>query len=216
MIACGQTEFSSLTAAQDTVQSLRTQPDFRHIQFRFLSVEATAQGSRTFLPCSYGNLFGVWAGCQGSARCLYEVITGSTSCHLFLDLECKAPYSIDELNQAVLDIVAAADTLLAALLNPPISVRSEDWLELDATVHHKFSRHLILQLPGFVFPDISTVGRFVIDSLLPALNRVACDLVDTGIYNSNRQFRTYGSSKFADPSRPLRLSTRWGWEASFT
>jgi hypothetical protein len=143
------------------------------------------------------------------------VIQGGQPCHLFLDLEREGEGRADPaLDAAVGTIIAAVTAHLQPLLPPNAVPRSHHWLELDASSARKFSRHLVLQLPGVYFTDILAVGAFVRGRVVPSLP--CSGLVDTSIYNNNRSFRTYGSCKYSDTSRPLRLFTRRGFGLSIS
>lgn len=120
--------------------------------WRVLCEEVAAiNGQRQFLTCHHSDIVGVWATRPGKHCCLYEVIPSNTPCHLFLDLEFDKFLNASVDGDAAVDIVidkvnSLVDHLLpqaAAALN-----RHLWWTELDATSTAKFSRHLILHIPG--------------------------------------------------------------------
>lgn len=80
------------------------------------------------------------------------------------------------------------------------------WLfEMDSCTPEKFSRHLIIRIPGRAWPSNGVVGAFVnnltgapgFEGLMverPGGGARTC-LVDLGVYTRNRHFRLLGSSK---------------------
>jgi hypothetical protein len=101
---------------------------------------------------------------------------------------------------------------------------SPKWVvELDSSSDKKFSRHVIVRMPGSAFLDNSQVGIFVGEMVklantrrktLPYYNIMfvqkggeECCFIDMGVYSRNRAFRLYLSSK-AGKNVPLVVAPR--------
>jgi hypothetical protein len=182
-------------------------------------------GRRQFVACSFDDIFSIWSTTPGAHRCMYEIVPAAAPCHLFMDLEYCKFLNPDIDPAAMTDVITATcEQLLGSMLPSPPPAEAYQWVELDASSAAKFSRHLTLQVDGWYFQDILHCGSFVKDRLMPALashqatsaihmegdNFCTVPVVDISIYNINRQFRMYGSSKYRDPLRPLVLSKRFG------
>lgn len=128
----------------------------------------------------------------------YEILRDDFPCHLYFDLEYpKGP----TLNENV-DGDAMVDTLLSIMRKRldedfGLSVDDTDIYELDSTTLQKFSRHLIIKIPGHAFSNNVAVGDFVsqvcADSgsslLIHTKDGSEAYFVDTAVYTKNRLFR---------------------------
>ncbi|KAK9846112.1 hypothetical protein WJX84_012061, partial [Apatococcus fuscideae] len=161
------------------------------------------------------------------------VIWGERPCHLYFDLEyniaCNPEASGDQLVERLLQLVAhhCWQTWGFEL--------QEDWiLELDSSTAVKFSRHVILQIPGHAFASCYMISRFVTailaspeaqslmlikEAAAGSAARSFASLVDTAVYTKNRHFRMLGCSKGGKSAMLLphpRYATRPGHGLSYT
>jgi hypothetical protein len=186
---------------------------------------------RQFLAASFAAL---WRrgrfGCVGLApgRHVYEVLREGRPCHLYFDLEfvpaANPNLDGDALVDALVALVGAdARARWGCALDPAAHV-----LEADSSTPDKWSRHLLVRLPGGVaFRDGQAVGRYVAELLAHGAAdalRVrkaggsgggrgggAADwtwVVDTAVYTRHRHFRTLLSSKFGKAA-PLMPTHRF-------
>lgn len=115
------------------------------------------------------------------------------------------------------DGVKAVDSTLSllkdALLHKFGLEMQDDWvIELDSSSSTKFSRHIILLIPGKIFANNAHIGAFIYELCDHAKNNLESDprcqelfvqkgentstlFIDTGVYTRNRAFRLYLSSK---------------------
>ncbi|CAM9241375.1 unnamed protein product [Sphacelaria rigidula] len=99
---------------------------------------------------------------------VYEIIREGMPCRMYFDLEFTRACNVGLDGEA---LVRAWINVVAGKLQQDfgISVGKTDFLDLDSSTAKKFSRHLIVHLPGDqLFADNSHVGRFV--------NTLAADL----------------------------------------
>lgn len=128
----------------------------------------------------------------------YEILRTDFPCHLYFDLEYS---TCDNLN-ANCDGDALVDTLLDVTRarmkkDFDLLIYDEDIYELDSTSAQKFSRHLIIKVPGYAFYSSVVVGEFVsqicADSgtslLVQTKDGRQTYFVDTAVYTKNRLFR---------------------------
>lgn len=149
-------------------------------------------GSRRFLATHVDAMLDTCMRAHPRARSFYEIIRADTPCHLYLDLEFRRSAALNahvdgEVLTAVL-LHRVADALAAAFAVPP--PRAADVVHLESSTADKFSRHVIVRLPGPdgssgdrdggpMFRDTAAAGRFVV-SLAERLaaERAADPLVD--------------------------------------
>jgi hypothetical protein len=170
--------------------------------WRALSFETNASGSRRFVACRW-NAFEARYLAQAfpAKRHWYEIIRQDSACRLYFDLEystIKHPLVDPEACTAawifVVQFVMERDFGL--------SISRKNILELESSTPEKFSRHLIVHLPGGVlFATNRHAGRFARAVAVEAKNRNFCWLGDTciadlAVYTRNRCFRLFLSSKF--------------------
>lgn len=148
-------------------------------------------------------------------RCTYEVIPQNSMCKLYFDLEFSKTNNPEASGLEMVDaLLKASFFAFNEMYN--INVTEEDVLILDATTPTKFSQHLIYVIPGCAFQNNIHVGNFVrhIVGLLkekkvPEIGEEQMEKLfvkndrgdstsfcDLAVYNKNRNFRMFLSSKF--------------------
>jgi hypothetical protein len=181
-------------------------------RLRIFSVESGPQGRRRFLATSYAELWRRYRDLPPPHRHHYEIIRQGYPCHLYLDLEFDAAANPGRDGQAAVDaVLSLLREALAARLR--LALRDEWVLELDSTTEAKFSRHVVVRLPGAAFASNAHVGAVVREMCAAAAARKGDDprcaalwvagrggsgeacVVDTGVYTRNRAFRLHLSSK---------------------
>ena len=140
----------------------------------------------------------------------YEVIREGRPCHLYFDLEFARNSALN------FNMDVDGDGLVDALLHHVGAILLRNWglkldpqtqvYELDSCTAEKFSRHLIVRLPGHAFYNNLAIGHFVSQVLLaagtelnilknPPTSEERVPFVDTAVYTKNRHFRLVYSSK---------------------
>jgi len=197
----------------------------------FFSREEHGSGSRRFGAATAEEFWRRYAACAAGERHAYELVREMEACHLYFDLEFSVAAN------AGVDGVACVDALLDVLSSSlprrlGVSLESCTAVELDSSTAAKFSRHLVLRLPGgLAFRSAAAAGAFVravweedvaakrsSDARADALfvRKCAedasrdCAFVDLCVYSRNRAFRLYLSSKAGKEAR--LLPTRRSWE----
>ncbi|DBB12653.1 hypothetical protein WJX82_001501 [Trebouxia sp. C0006] len=171
------------------------------------SVEHDSTGRRSFLVSTHDGFWKRYQDMLPDHRHYYEIIQESCSCHLYFDLEFQKAFNTNVNGQSMVDHLLA---LVAQQLQAAFGIDFDPaWvMELESDAPHKFSRHLIIQIPGRAFANNLHVGAFVndvcttavdsqsgISSLQVAKEGGTSAIVDTGVYTRNRAFRLYLSSK---------------------
>ncbi|KAL4557033.1 hypothetical protein LXL04_035203 [Taraxacum kok-saghyz] len=147
----------------------------------------------------------------------YEVIQEGSPCHLYFDLEFNIKENAEKNGDEMVDILISIT--FEALFDKYSIEGDTNWVvELDSSTNDKFSRHLIIRLPGVAFKDNSHVGAFVTEICTRIHNARGKDkrfenlfiskdtntnsvdvprhlFVDTAVYSRNRCFRLHLSSK---------------------
>ncbi|KAK9826250.1 hypothetical protein WJX74_002799 [Apatococcus lobatus] len=188
---------------------------------------------RQFLAASQQALWQRYRRCAPQERHWYEVIWGDRPCHLYFDLEfitaCNPKANGNALVEHLLHSVAQHIRQIWGY------ELQQDWvLELDSSTPTKFSRHVVIQIPGCAFASCQMVGNFVTSLLaspeaqaLMLVKEIATDsagrtsfasLVDTAVYTKNRHFRMLGCSKGGKTAMLLphaRYATRPGHGLSY-
>lgn len=134
----------------------------------------------------------------------YEILRARFPCHLYFDLE----YPKHESLNADVDGDALVDRLIEYTrarmkTDFDLAILDGDIYELDSTTDQKFSRHLIIKVPGYAFYSSYVAGEFVRQvcadsgSSLLVKNRDGSTtyFVDTAVYTNNRLFRLAYSCK---------------------
>lgn len=171
--------------------------------------------------CPLSKAWSEMKGCEDQSKMhWYEVIREGFPCHMYFDLEYpKAP----GLNEG-LDDDALVDTLLGFVRKRlrddfDLELCEDRIYELDSTTERKFSRHLIVQVPGYAFYNVEHVGYFVqqvcADSGNKLLLRQNLDsdrmgyVVDTAVYTKNRLFRLAYNCKCGGTGQTLQPTQRF-------
>lgn len=183
---------------------------------------------RKFLAASYPAFLRRYLSPIAAAtggRHVYEVLRESRPCHAYFDVEFAKHANPNADGDAMVDaLVAAVRAELAALVGESAATAALV-LESDSSTAAKFSRHLLLRLPGkLAFRDNAAVGRLLGEALsrdgAAARLRVAKAessnggggspfqnnhrraapaastwVADTAVYTKNRHFRVLLSSK---------------------
>ena len=167
-------------------------------------------------------------------RHYYEIIRQGWPCHLYLDLEYSIAANPDKNGPEAVDAVLR---LLREVFAERHNLKLEDrWvLELDSSSETKFSRHLIVCMPGAAFLNTHHAGAMVEEVHKRALQRRSTDpscaalfvkkegsgeeedrvcFIDTGVYTRNRAFRLYLSSKAGKTAILLPTTGRFAWMAN--
>lgn len=194
-------------------------------RLRVFAVEVSASGARRFVVTGYPEFWRRYEAVPPPGRHHYEIIRQGWPCHLYLDLEYATEHNPGKDGQAAVDAVLG---LLRETLATRLGVAIEDpgILELDSSTETKFSRHLIVRLPGAAFASNLHAGAVVgwvvaaageargRDPRAAALfvskgeGKETC-FIDTAVYTKNRAFRLYLSSK-AGKTAMLRPTGRFG------
>lgn len=159
------------------------------LPFKLYAQETGAQGQRRFLVAHTDKMWEVCCTADPAARHFYEIARADTPCHLYFDLEYKrGAHTVDALPSGgggaipigtrVLNAGVDPDALTALLLHRlarwldslfGIRIGARHVLTLESSVPSKFSRHIVVRLPGgALFRDVGHVGEVVLQ-LLEAL-----------------------------------------------
>uniref|UniRef100_A0A7N1A273 DNA-directed primase/polymerase protein n=1 Tax=Kalanchoe fedtschenkoi TaxID=63787 RepID=A0A7N1A273_KALFE len=186
-----------------------------HQNIRIFSYQDHFSGQRRFLVSSYKEFWRRYKGIKANHRHHYEVILEGLPCHLYFDLEFSKKDNHDKNGDEMVDILIRV--ILEALRDKYSIHGCVDWIvELDSSTEDKFSRHLIIRVPGAAFKDNIHAGAFVneicsrIDNAKDSedlfqklfickdsasYGSVSQLFVDSAVYSRNRCFRLPLSSK---------------------
>lgn len=158
-------------------------------------------------------------------RCTYEVIPQNSLCKLYFDLEYSKANNPNANGKEMVDVLLKASFhAFKDMFNITVSV--SDVLILDATTPTKFSQHLIYLVPDSAFQNNIHVGNFVKHIVILLKEKKIPELTeeqqkslfvkndkgdstcfcDLAVYNKNRNFRMFLSSKFGK-NVPLVVAT---------
>ncbi|KAI3762496.1 hypothetical protein L1987_52926 [Smallanthus sonchifolius] len=179
------------------------------------SYQDHASGQRRFLVSTYKEFWRRYINMNSKFRHHYEVIQEGLPCHLYFDLEFNIKENVEKNGDEMVDLLILIT--FEALLEKYSIKGNTDWIvELDSSTKDKFSRHLIIRLPGLAFKDNTHVGAFVaeicsrvhcarqkdkrFEQLYISKDSSSADgpchlFVDTAVYSRNRCFRLHLSSK---------------------
>ncbi|KAK9847912.1 hypothetical protein WJX84_003322 [Apatococcus fuscideae] len=175
------------------------------------------------MAASYGRFWDQYELLNPLERHHYEIIREGLPCHLYLDLEYQVAYNPtadgDGMIQQLLRCIRSALKDMFGL------ELDHSWVyELDSSSSTKFSRHLIIRIPGMAFCSNIHAGCLVARALeiaasdgesLPDLqihqdpDGKQASFVDTGVYTRNRAMRLIHSSK-AGKTSTLQNTGRFG------
>eukprot|EP00976_Prorocentrum_cordatum_P090012 1187938-Prorocentrum_minimum.AAC.3 len=126
----------------------------------YFSFEDATSGTRKFLISSYEEFWRRYQNMPPEQRHHYEIFREGMPCHIFFDIEFSRPANPD------VDGVAAVYGLLE-LVREALAHRfqlffsTQDVTHLDSSTATKFSRHLIIRIPGAAFASAVQCGGFV-------------------------------------------------------
>ncbi|KAK9787246.1 hypothetical protein WJX73_007781 [Symbiochloris irregularis] len=212
---------------QPAFQWIAEQPDAGIL--RLFSEETGAKGKRVFIVTTHAEFWRRYQTVVPLHRHFYEVICEGAPCHLYFDLEYQKEHNQGTDGQALVDhLLEMTSTQLQEQFG--LALDRERLVELDSSTPSKFSRHLIVPVPGAAFANNAHVGAFVACLLGrdqqsesgPRLTlskdgqgETAC-FVDVSVYSRNRAFRLYLSSKLGKDSLLLPTERFLGvkWQAA--
>ena len=202
------------TKAQETTESSENNPaetpfhlDRREEPIRVFCVECPNQKRpgtfyRNFITTSLSSVWRKYLESSPYELHWYEVIREERPCHLYFDLEYgRGP----DWNEG-LDDNGIVDLLLHHVVglfdrNWGIKIQPDQHVyELDSSSQVKFSRHVIVNVPGYGFYNNSVAGHFVAQIISavgtaldvykapPPENKKVC-VIDSAVYSRNRHFR---------------------------
>eukprot|EP00980_Cylindrotheca_fusiformis_P031437 scaffold26366_cov117-Cylindrotheca_fusiformis.AAC.8 len=204
---------------QDSVNQFETNKEPLWSQEPRIFATEKAQGKRKYLVGHFGRIAD-WYWRKANQKHLYEVIRESTPCRLYFDLEYSKVYN-PEVDEEELLNEFREELRVEFMEHYQIKLERNQIVDLDSSTDVKFSRHWILDIPGHLFEDAPTAGRFVkrlvsrladdsatgqLKDRRPELaehlfvntkeeGKTSC-FIDLGVYTRNRLFRVFGSSKF--------------------
>jgi hypothetical protein len=171
-------------------------------EYRVWSFEEPTTGKRRFAAATTDRA--LHECLRRPTRHWYEIIREASPVRLYFDLE-FAREPNPQVDGDALTNILLREVCLCLQKDFGVYVRVQDCLVLESSTESKFSRHVIVHLPGGrLFCDNRHCGRFVKGVVLRLGRRlevrtkdkgVAC-FVDCGVYTRNRAFRLYLSSKF--------------------
>lgn len=167
--------------------------------------EKTKTFYRTFVATSYAAVWRAYLAAAAPTHLhWYEVIRENSACNLYFDLE----YTLDDGLNAHVDGSGMVDILIRCvqrLMDRNWGVGFDPYshvYELDSSTPSKFSRHLIIKLPGYAFYNNIAAGHFAAQVVEAAGNQIHVEkdeakipFVDIAVYTRNRHFRLPFSCK---------------------
>lgn len=192
-----------------TLQNLALEKAANHSHFRVFSFEIASDGRRHFLAGPATTVFWKIKRLKAHKRHWYEVIGQGCPCKLYFDIEFYRDKNPGRDGSQIL--AQFKDKLIAYIrLRLGLILELRDILDLESSTESKFSRHIVVNLPGErLFENNLHVGVFVrefMSSLTQEERRVFTFwdkqaekeelFIDFSVYSKNRNFRTYLSSKF--------------------
>ncbi|KAG0605264.1 hypothetical protein M758_9G044200 [Ceratodon purpureus] len=183
-------------------------------------------GQRRFLTTTYNEFWRRYNKMRSGWKHHYEIIRQGRPCHLYFDLEFNTLANAEANGEAMVDTLL---TITSRTLLDIFSLHYDpSWtVELDSSTAEKFSRHLVIHIPGAAFKDNSHAGAFVGEIckrcndlrdtddevgklfVLQGESRAAHEaklFVDVAVYTRNRAFRLPYSSKAGKTSLLLPTS----------
>ena len=206
-----------------------------------LSYEYLSCGSRYFIVITYKFFLSFYLKLEPLCRCWYEILLPNLFCKLYFDIEYDKnlnsqqdwfngfKFFMKQLNK-YLYCKSKINCILFGEKYFAEKIADGEYIIMDASNEHKFSRHIILHLYKIIlFRNQFEVKKFVLDfnSYLMTIYALKSDevadiiinhksndghvrktFIDINVYRSRQQFRILGSSKCKDYGRrPLNLMT---------
>jgi hypothetical protein len=132
---------------------------------RIFAVEKSSAGKRKYMVGHLGRFLDYyWRKVDPNQRHYYELIREKTPCRLYLDLEfskiSNPDISEEDSEQLMDEFLQELMMEFQTIYN--LHVSQENMVDLDSSTDTKFSRHIVVHLPGgALFADAVAVGRFV-------------------------------------------------------
>lgn len=142
--------------------------------------EISADGKRRYLVTSTQEFWKRYKDMPPLHKLYYEIIREGCPCHMYFDLEYNM---LDNPNKDGDAAVASLVHLLQHLLQQTYAITinpDECILELDSSTDVKFSRHLIVRLPGAAFTDTAHLGGFIVTKLCNRIVKLATSSSEVG------------------------------------
>eukprot|EP00873_Tetraselmis_striata_P037101 jgi/Tetstr1/457365/TSEL_043968.t1 len=209
-------------SAQRTAEKCHTAGRRGALQVFCQEAPTTSGHARHFVA---GSVEAMWQYCCSlppQARHLYEVIRDQQPCKVYCDLEYATKHNEGrDGDTMVARLVEILREQIRAAWGKEIDP-ARDVLELDSSTALKFSRHLVVDIPGAAVRNNLIVGdllsRCLGDPMLlvrkDAESRDLVPFVDMAVYSRNRHFRVYLSSKSNKYARLLPTERYSGKHAS--
>lgn len=175
------------------------------------SYEMCSSGKRSYFVTTPTHFWAQYAAMVPRTRHWYEIIRIGAPVHLYFDLEFARQHNpgVDgqQLTDRVIDLVE-----LLLVRRYRMQLERCHILELDSSTPAKFSRHLVVKIPGHAFPDNLYVGGFASEMEDVVRQDARCNgsfaplmvttsesrqttFFDMSVYSRNRAFRLVFSSK---------------------
>lgn len=191
--------------ALERLDALLSLPSERRQRPVAVALEERRTGKRRYMALRWSEFCELYLRLPATQRHFYELIRESAPVRLYFDLE----YALSDANSRVdgealvRTVLSAAAAMLFRLYG--LLLEGRHVLQLDSSSSAKFSRHLVVHLPGGrLFRDNRHCGSFCRRLVAEFRQRLLVTLpsgelgtvVDTSVYSRNRLFRLYLSSKF--------------------
>ncbi|CAH0480867.1 unnamed protein product [Peronospora belbahrii] len=136
-------------------------PEYNNVDHvpRVFSFERAGDGKRRFLVTSLADFWKTYKTIRADQRHVYEIIREGVPCRLYFDLEFKRAINTHVDGNA---LVTRLLSLIQLQRRYGIRVQGRDIYQLESSTPAKFSRHIIVHLPGGdLFEDNLQAGAFV-------------------------------------------------------
>ncbi|BBN17832.1 DNA-directed primase/polymerase protein [Marchantia polymorpha subsp. ruderalis] len=205
---------------EQAIQFAGSNADSKIVVFQY---QDHINGQRRFLATSYFEFWQRYRSMLPEHRHHYEIIQEGKPCHMYFDLEFNRKANIEADGEAMVDILLSV--VQKAFLDIYALEYDPSWtIELDSTTEDKFSRHLIIRVPGAAFKDNTHVGLFVVEICRRIHNQRDANedysrlfvlqgeslasyhtelYIDQAVYSRNRSFRLPFSSKAGKAAKLL-------------
>lgn len=175
---------------------------------RVFSRELSSTGKRVFCGVDLREFWDYYAALRRWNRHHYEIIRENHPCRLYLDVEFYREFNakLEGKEESLMELLfqQIADAVQTEL---GILIGRDAFLDLDSSTPKKFSRHVIVHMPGDQLfrsnLDVGRLVRLVIERSPRDLwveaggvgGKQRAHIVDDAVYTKNRAMRLYLSSK---------------------